>query len=148
MKSPPSSVARLALSLLLFVGLAAVAARAETFALTIYETPAAIAARTDPKAGPAYWEAFAAFGKTLQDAGVLRGGSAFFTGERVQTVTIKAGQRTVKPGAHAPSHDELGGYFVIEVANLAEALAWAARAPNATTGAVEVRPYYPAPVMK
>jgi hypothetical protein len=46
----------------------------------------------------------------------------------------------VQDGPYADTKEHLGGYYLIEVPDLDEALAWAARNPAASTGAVEVRP--------
>jgi len=128
--------------------LALPSARAEFFALHVHESPADIAARTDAKTGPGYWAAFAGFGDKLKAAGILRGGAAFRTGDTVHTVQLRGGRTTARPGAYLPSADFLGGYFIIEVATLDEALGWAAQVPSAATGAVEVRSYYPVPGMQ
>lgn len=121
--------------------------RAETYTLFIYETATDLAARTDEKRGPAYWEAFAAYGNQLKEAGVLRGGSALQAGEQAIVVERSEGRRTLMKGAYAKTPTQLGGYFIIDVANLDAAIEWAGRAPNAGTGAVEVRPAFPSPGM-
>lgn len=136
---------------MLVLALAAVAAPApaEEFTLMIYETPADLALRTDAvAAGPAYWQAYAQYSEALKAAGVLRGGAALAGDEGVVAVTA-AGEA---PGAHARFGDgqqtQLGGYFVVDVADRDAAVAWARKAPAlARGGAVEVRPAYPAPAM-
>ena len=42
----------------------------------------------------------------------------------------------------------LSGYFQIDVADAASAIAWAAKIPGAKTGRIEIRAGYPAPGMK
>jgi hypothetical protein len=59
------------------------------------------------------------------------------------TVRVQAGQRVVHDGPFADAKEQLGGYFVIEVDTLDEALAWAERCPSATYASVEVRPILP-----
>jgi hypothetical protein len=46
----------------------------------------------------------------------------------------------VQDGPFAETKEQLGGYYVIEVPDLDQALDWAARCPSAATGSVEVRP--------
>lgn len=127
------------------------AARAgKKFTLFIYETPEQFALRGDRSpAGGAYWASFAAYGKSLQEAGVLRGGSPLEHESAVRVVRMRDGKRTASEGVHAtPAGGQtMGGYFIIEVPTLEDALDWAARAPNATTGAVEVRPVLDVPGM-
>ena len=85
----------------------------------------------------ALWEAYT---KALIDAGVMRGGNALHAGVTATTVRVRNGQRELHDGPYADSKEELGGYFIIEVDTLDEALLWAARNPAASAGAVEVRP--------
>ncbi|WP_404932783.1 YciI family protein [Piscinibacter sp. HJYY11] len=49
----------------------------------------------------------------------------------------------VQDGPFADTHEHLGGYFVVDTASLDDALEWAARAPCASAGSVEVRPVLP-----
>jgi hypothetical protein len=46
----------------------------------------------------------------------------------------------VLDGPYADSKEQLGGFHIIEVADLDAAIAWAARSPTAVYGIVEVRP--------
>jgi len=48
----------------------------------------------------------------------------------------------VLDGPYAESKEQLGGYHIIEVADLDAAIAWAARSPTAIHGVVEVRPMW------
>jgi hypothetical protein len=108
--------------------LAALPARAASYALCIHETPAQIAARTDPKTGPAYWASFATFADKLVAAGVMRGGSAFDTAAPAKI--IKSGDAVTAATTEPSAAATFGGYFIIEVPTEADALAWAARVPN------------------
>jgi hypothetical protein len=53
---------------------------------------------------------------------------------------MRNGERIVTDGPFIESKEVIGGFYVIDVANLDEALGWAAKVPNATFGTVEVRP--------
>jgi hypothetical protein len=48
----------------------------------------------------------------------------------------------VQDGPFADGKEQLGGFYLVEVENLDEALEWAARCPNASMGHVEVRPIW------
>jgi len=48
----------------------------------------------------------------------------------------------VLDGPYAESKEQLGGYYLIEVADLDAALSWAARCPGSQHGIVEVRPIW------
>jgi hypothetical protein len=70
----------------------------------------------------------------------------FVTGSQLQpistatSVRVRDGKELVTDGPFAETHEQLGGYFLIEAKNLDEATAIAARIPSARTGTVEVRP--------
>jgi hypothetical protein len=53
---------------------------------------------------------------------------------------MRGDQRQVQDGPFADTKEMLGGFYVIDVPHLDEALAWAARSPAALKGGVEVRP--------
>ncbi len=84
--------------------------------------------------------AWSAYTQAMLDAGVMRSGNALHAGYTATTVRLRDGKRDLHDGPYAESKEELGGYYVIEVADLDEALVWATRNPAAATGAVEVRP--------
>jgi hypothetical protein len=56
------------------------------------------------------------------------------------SVRVREGKRLVTDGPFAETREQLGGYFLIEAADLDEAIAIAARIPMARRGTVEVRP--------
>jgi hypothetical protein len=56
------------------------------------------------------------------------------------SVRVRGGKRTVHDGPFAETREQLGGYFIIDVANLDEAIAVAGRIPGARKGTVEIRP--------
>jgi hypothetical protein len=55
-------------------------------------------------------------------------------------VRVRGGNRLTTDGPFAETTEQLGGYFLIEAANLDEAIAIAGRIPAAKKGVVEVRP--------
>ncbi len=90
--------------------------------------------------GPTVAE-FMAFEKAMTDAGVRVDGSALEGVEIATTVQVRAdGERIVTDGPFPETREYLGGYVVIDVADLDAALDWAARCPGAKYGRVEVRP--------
>ena len=70
----------------------------------------------------------------------------FVTGSQLQpistatSVRVRDGKELVTDGPFAETHEQLGGYFLIEAENLDEATSIAARIPSAKTGTIEVRP--------
>jgi hypothetical protein len=57
-------------------------------------------------------------------------------------VRVRGGGRFTTDGPFAETTEQLGGYFLIEAANLDEAIAFAARIPAASKGTVEIRPVF------
>lgn len=110
------------------------------YTILIYETESEIGARGDAQRKDAYWGAYRAYTKALQDAGVMAGGAALQPAHLGTTVRQHGGKRQVQDGPYAEAKEQLGGYYVIDVPGLDQALEWAARCPAAATGAVEVRP--------
>jgi hypothetical protein len=61
------------------------------------------------------------------------------------SVRIRGGKRLVTDGPFAETREQLGGYYVIDVPNLDEAIAVAAKIPGAAKGVVEIRPIHELP---
>ncbi|MBL8820244.1 MAG: SRPBCC domain-containing protein [Planctomyces sp.] len=58
------------------------------------------------------------------------------------TVRVRNGQQLVTTGPFAETTEQLGGYYLIDVPNLDEAISIAARLPPAARGTVEIRPVF------
>jgi hypothetical protein len=56
------------------------------------------------------------------------------------SVRVRDGKRLVTDGPFAETREQLGGFFLIDAADLDEAIAVAGRIPGARKGTVEVRP--------
>lgn len=56
-----------------------------------------------------------------------------------KSVRIRDGKRLVTDGPFAETHEQLGGYFLIEAKDIDEAIAVARKIPMAANGTVEVR---------
>jgi len=81
-----------------------------------------------------------AYTESLQAAGALRAGDALHGPESATTVRVRDGETQFTDGPFAETKETLGGYYLIECADLDTALGHAARIPNITYGSVEVRP--------
>jgi hypothetical protein len=57
-------------------------------------------------------------------------------------VKVRDGKTEVLNGPFIETREQLGGYYLIDVADLDAALSWAARCPGASHGVVEVRPVW------
>jgi hypothetical protein len=56
------------------------------------------------------------------------------------SVRLREGKRLVTDGPFAETHEQLGGYFLVDAPNLDEAIAIASKIPGAKVGTVEIRP--------
>ena len=119
----------LSLTFLLFI---TPLAKAEQYTLLVFERSAELAKRTDTgNRGREYWQQYADFGRSLANAGVLKGGAALHPVEVLGVGDAR-----------------LGGYFIIETSTLAEAERWAAQAPASRAGGwVIVATALPSPAM-
>lgn len=63
------------------------------------------------------------------------------------SVRVRDGKRNITDGPFAETTEQLGGYYIIDVGNLDEAIAIASRLPPAKKGTVEIRPLFPLPEM-
>jgi hypothetical protein len=86
---------------------------------------------------------YIAFGDKSTAAGVNVGGEALQPAQTATTVTVaggKGGDITTTDGPFAETKEVLTGFYLLECANLDEAIGWAAQIPGAWNGKVEVRP--------
>lgn len=91
-------------------------------------------------AGRATMAAWSAYAGAMGQAGVIVAGHGLQGRHTATTLRVRDGVRQVQDGPFADTKEQLGGYFVIDVPTLDDALAWAARSPTSATGTVEVRP--------
>lgn len=110
------------------------------YVLLFLEPGTDVAKRTDPAEQGPYWGGWNAYMRVLAESGAMVGGNGLQPPETATTVRLRDGARHVQDGPFADTKEMLGGYIVIEVPDLDAALEWAARAPCAATGSVEVRP--------
>lgn len=109
------------------------------YAVLVYETADDFAAREDARK-EAYWGGHGAYVATLQAAGAFAGGAGLAPPHAATTVRVRGGARQVLDGPYAEIKEQLGGFYLIEAANLDDALNWAQKCPGAITGSIEVRP--------
>ena len=84
--------------------------------------------------------AYAAYGEALKTSGVMKGSNRLQPSTVATTVRSTNGKSQVLDGPYVDSKEQLGGFHIIEVADLDAAISWAARSPTALHGVVEVRP--------
>ena len=105
-----------------------------------YETPADFEKRRGKSEFDAYMAPWRAYAESLKKAGALLDGAALEGPETATTVSARNGRRAIEDGPFIDGKEQLGGYFLIDVANLDDAIAVAARIPGARRGTAEIRP--------
>jgi hypothetical protein len=84
--------------------------------------------------------AYQAADAAMADAGVLIDCAPLESAEAATTVRVRNGETLLTDGPAAEIKEQLGGYALVDCADLDEALKWAATIPAALHGSVEVRP--------
>ncbi len=104
------------------------------YLLMIYDQEKRFENGYDPMDLAAYGE----FGKEFASA-IIAGNALKPTGTAT-TVRVREGKRLTTDGPFAETKEQLGGYYLIEAADLDEAIGIAAKIPTAKHGSIEVRP--------
>ena len=86
------------------------------------------------------YERMVALSDELVTRGQYLGGSPLHPSSSATTVRMRDGKRLVTDGPFAETREQIGGYMLIDVKDLDEAIAVAARTSLAQVGAVEIRP--------
>ena len=76
----------------------------------------------------------------MREAGVLVGGEGLEPTTAATTVVIGDEGRTIVDGPFAETKEQLGGYYLLDCADLDEAIEWARRIPVDPPGSIEIRP--------
>jgi len=106
------------------------------YALLIYVAPW----ESTPEEDTAVMNAYNAFGAEAMAADVMRGGEALHEAKTATSVRVREGKVLVTDGPFAETKEEFGGFYLIEAANLDDAIKWAAKIPGAVRGTIEIRP--------
>jgi hypothetical protein len=90
----------------------------------------------DMKAGMEAWNEF---NREAMDAGVMIADEALELPDTAKTVRVTDGEPVITDGPFAETKEQLGGFALIDVADLDEAIAWAKKVPLRPDSLVEVR---------
>jgi hypothetical protein len=80
---------------------------------------------------------------SLREAGLLVDVHRLHSTESATSVRVRSGQTEITDGPFAVTKEVLAGYYVLDCADLDEAIAQAARLPMAPWATIEVRPIMP-----
>jgi hypothetical protein len=94
-----------------------------------------------PEEGAAQMKRWDEYTQALTDAGALVSGEGLQTSTTATTLRLQDGERVLTDGPFAETKEQIGGFYVIDVKDLDEALDWAERLPSSAAGMpTEVRP--------
>jgi hypothetical protein len=81
-----------------------------------------------------------AYARSLAEGGKMIAGEALQPVHTATTVRVRSGRVTVTDGPFAETKEQLAGFYMVEAADLDEAIDIAAKIPPARVGSIEVRP--------
>ena len=109
------------------------------YMLLLYENEASRETMTQDDLNAEY-AAYGAFSEELARLGIKESGEALHPITDATTVRVRDGKALITDGPFAETHEQLGGYYVLECKDLDEAIAMAQKVPAALTGSIEIRP--------
>lgn len=92
-------------------------------------------------------DAMGRYNQALIEAGIMQAGEGLRPSSAGARIVFKGGEPMVVDGPFAETKELIAGFWVWEVADMAEAVAWARRCPNPTpmgdgSGVLEIRPVW------
>jgi hypothetical protein len=93
-----------------------------------------------PEERQAALQAWFAYRNEAEAAGVLVSNDGLQPVSDATTVRVRNGKTLTTDGPFAETHEQLGGYFMLDCKDLDEAIGWAAKNPGAKFGSIEIRP--------
>jgi hypothetical protein len=115
------------------------------YALLIYTAEPTEAVPEDVMASQS--AAYDAFTSDIRARGILQAGEALHPTSTATTVRVQDDRIVATDGPFAETKEALGGLYIVEAADLDEAIALAARIPGAAFGSIEIRPILEIPGM-
>jgi hypothetical protein len=109
------------------------------YMLLIYDSEQNWAKLTEAQQGAIYGE-FMKFSQDIKESGHYVSGGQLHPITSATSVRIRNDEQLVTDGPFAETHEQLGGYYLIEAKDLDEATSIAARIPSARFGTIEIRP--------
>lgn len=111
------------------------------YLLLIYTDDSKASAPASPETA-AIMKDYQEFTQSIRESGVYKGGNALQPVTTATSVRVRDGKTLLTDGPFAETTEQLGGYYLVDAANLDDAIAIAARIPGARFGTIEVRPVW------
>jgi hypothetical protein len=109
------------------------------YMLLIYADPAEYAKMSEAE-NQANMEAYFAYNAETIQQGVHIAGEGLYPTTAAKTLRVRDGKALTVDGPFAETHEQLGGFYLLNCKDMDEALAWAAKIPDSKIGSIEVRP--------
>jgi hypothetical protein len=109
------------------------------YLLMIYANEAMEQSMPQEEMGKMFQEYFAMTERWKQ-SGKYKGGEALQPVATATTVRLRDGKVLTTDGPFAETAEQIGGYYLVDAANLDEAIQLAAEIPSARHGSIEIRP--------
>ncbi len=101
-----------------------------------------VAPNYTPEEQRAVFQAWQDLLKDAKASGVLLSNNGLSPTANATTVRVRDGKKLITDGPFAETHEQLGGFLLLNCKDLDEAIGWAAKVPHASYGSVEVRPLW------
>jgi hypothetical protein len=111
------------------------------YLLLIY-TSEQLEASQDQDAMTADFAAYDAFTNEVRGRGIYEAGEALRPTSTATTVRVRDGQTVTTDGPFAETKEALGGFYMVDAADLDDAIQLAAKIPGARHGSIEIRPIF------
>lgn len=89
-------------------------------------------------------EAMGKYNEELVEAGIMKGGEGLQPSNKGKRILFDGSSRTVIDGPFTETEELVAGFWIWDVRNMDEAMAWAQRCPNPMDGGgvLEIRPVF------
>ena len=104
--------------------------------------PESVAPNLSPAETQQVQQDWYAFMKEGKETGVLLDNNGLSSVANATTVRIRDGKTLTTDGPFAETHEQLGGFSMVECKDLDDAISWAAKCPTARYGSIEIRPLW------
>jgi hypothetical protein len=112
------------------------------YILLMYWNQSEVPELSSPEEQQAATKAWQALLQEAKTAGVLVSQNGVAPDSSATTVRVREGKSMITDGPFAETHEQMGGYFLIDVENLDDAIRWAEKIPAAQYGSIEIRPLW------
>lgn len=93
-----------------------------------------------PEAQEAEIAQYGGFSAEATQRNLMLGGEQLHPTTDATTVRVRDGHTLTTSGPFAETHEQLGGYYILDCKDIDEAIEMAAKIPGALTGSIEIRP--------